>query len=86
MIKKVSIQVNHRLICSGMAVIDRGEQKDFIFFDVVKGDDVFAPRVIVGGRGKQLSEDESDEFEDALLNLFVEHQVLMEVGTYIVSA
>lgn len=83
MIKKVSIQLNQSLICGGIAIVERGDYEECIDFDVVKGGP--APQVIVGGRGKRVPVEDADHIEKALLELFVKHKVLMEIGTYIVA-
>lgn len=83
MIKRVSIQLNQSLICGGMAIVERDGLEDCIYFDVVKG---LIPQVIVGGRGKRVSEDEADQLEAELLDLFLKHKVPMKLGTFALSA
>lgn len=83
-IKKVSIQLNHSLICGGMAFVERDGKEACIDFDVLKHSP--APLVVVGGRGKWVSNEEADEIEKALQELFNAHQIPLEIGTYIVSA
>jgi hypothetical protein len=95
MIKKVSIQLNQDLICGGLAIVEREGHEDCIYFDVVKGP---APQVIVGGRGKRrgrgklryqdvpITDEEADQFEKALLALFVDHGVPLKIGNYSITA
>ena len=84
MIKKVSIQVNHRLICSGLAVVERDGNEECIFFDVVKGNPI---NVIVGSRGKNLADKrDADLYAKELLNLFVKHNLPLEVGDHSIPA
>lgn len=85
MIKKVSIQLNQSLIFGGMAIVEREGHEESIYFDVVIGG--LIPQVIVGGRGKKgMSDKEADEYEQALLDLFIKHNVPKKLGTYAVSA
>ncbi|AWP25223.1 MULTISPECIES: hypothetical protein [Paenibacillus] len=79
MIKKVSIQLNRSLICGGVAVVEKNGIDACIFFDVVKSTPI---KVIVGNRGKEVPEHEADEYEHALLELFVRHNVPLQIGTY----
>lgn len=84
MIKKVSIQVNHRLICSGLAVVERDGNEECIFFDVVKGNPL---NVIVGSRGKNTTDKEEAAFyAKELLDLFVKHNLPLEIGNHSISA
>jgi hypothetical protein len=84
MIKSVSIQLNQRLICGGLAKVVNEGHEDCIYFDVVKGGST--PRVIVGSRGKRISVEAADQFEKELLELFIKHKVPLQIGTYSVSA
>lgn len=83
MIKKVSIQLNQSLICGGIAIVERVGEEHCIFFDVVKSEPI---RVIVGSRGKQVSEENADIYEKALLDLFLKHNVPLKLGTFAISA
>ncbi|MDH6674929.1 hypothetical protein M2277_005628 [Paenibacillus sp. LBL] len=84
MIKWVSIRLNFSLICGGLAIVERDGHSDCIDFDVAKGGEV--PLVIVGGRGKRIPIEEAEQIERALLELFIKHQVPMEIGNYVISA
>lgn len=82
-ILKVSIQLNQSLICGGVAIVEREGQQTCVYFDVVKSVPI---RVIVGSRGKQVSEEDADLYEKAMLDLFLKHNVPMKLGTYALSA
>ncbi|MFD2614691.1 hypothetical protein [Paenibacillus gansuensis] len=82
-VQKVSIQLNHSLICGGVAIVEREGQQSCVYFDVVKSQPI---RVIVGNRGKQVSEEDADLYEEALLDLFLKHNVPLKLGTYAISA
>jgi hypothetical protein len=83
MIKKVSIQLNRSLICGGIAIVERGNEQNCIFFDVVKSRPI---KVIVGSRGKLVSEEDADVYEKALLDLFLKHEVPLQLGTFAITA
>lgn len=83
MIKNVSIQLNQSLICGGVAIVEREGEQSCIYFDVVKSTPI---RIIVGGRGKQIEEEDADMYEKALLDLFLKHNVPLKLGTYAISA
>jgi len=84
LIKKVSIQLNMSLICGGVAIVEREDGiEDCIFFDVVKTSPI---KIIVGSRGKNVSISEADNYERALLDLFVLHKIPLRLGTYSVTA
>lgn len=82
-IQKVSIQLNRSLICGGVAIVEREGQSICVYFDVVKSLPI---RVIVGNRGKQVSDDDADLYEKALLALFLKHDVPLKLGEYALSA
>ncbi|AGA59999.1 hypothetical protein Theco_3995 (plasmid) [Thermobacillus composti KWC4] len=82
-IKKVSIQLNQSLICGGVAVVERDGRDRCIFFDVVKSHPI---KVIVGSRGKEISEEEADLYEKELLDLFNQHHVPLKLGTFAITA
>jgi len=83
MIKKVSIQLNRSLICGGVAIVERDGAEACIFFDVVKSNPL---KVIVGSRGKVVPEQDADAYEAELLNLFEQHNVPLQLGTYSITA
>lgn len=83
MIKKVTIQLNQTLVCGGCAVVEKDGQQDTIFFDVVKSSPI---TVIVGSRGKQVSEEDADLYEKLLLELFIQHKVPRKLGIYRIPA
>lgn len=83
MIKKVSIQLNQSLICGGIAIVEREGDQECIYFDVVKSNPI---KVIVGNRGKKVTEEDADVYEAALLKLFTEHNVPLKLGTFAVPA
>lgn len=83
MIKRVSIQLNQSLICGGVAIMEQGGERNCIYFDVVKSDPI---RVIVGNRGKQVSEEDADMYEKALFELFIKHHIPLKLGTFTVPA
>lgn len=83
LIKKVSIQMSQSLICGGLAVVERNGRDRCIFFDVVKSLPI---KVIVGSRGKDISEEDADLYEQELLDLFIRHQVPLKLGTYAITA
>jgi hypothetical protein len=82
MIKNVSIQLQS-LICGGVAIVERNGVKDSIYFDVVKSHPV---KVVVGNRGKQVTEEDADMYEKALLDLFLKHDVPLKIGTFAITA
>jgi hypothetical protein len=84
MIKKVSILINQSLICGGLAIVEQDGHEDCIDFDIVKGG--LPPQVIVGGRGKKISDENADIFEEELLEVFVKHNISYKLGEYDVSA
>lgn len=84
MIKTVSIQMNRSLICGGVAILERDDKGlDYVYFDILKKHPI---RVIVGGRGKSISAEDADRLEQELLNLFVNHNIPLELGTVKVTA
>ncbi len=83
MIKKVSIQLNQSLICGGIAIVESEGEQDCIYFDVVKSHPI---KVIVGNRGKQVTEEDADMYEAALLDLFIKHDVPLKLGTFAIPA
>jgi hypothetical protein len=83
MIKKVSIQLNQSLICGGVAIVERNGEQNSIYFDVVKSHPV---KVVVGNRGKQVTEEDADMYEKALLDLFLKHDVPLKLGTFAITA
>ncbi|MGU3473127.1 hypothetical protein ACLBWT_18515 [Paenibacillus sp. D51F] len=83
MIKKVSIQLNQSLICGGVAIVEQEGKEHCIFFDVVKSQPI---RVIVGSRGKEVTEEDADMYEKVLLDLFLKHNVPLKLGTFAISA
>ncbi|CAM3818707.1 hypothetical protein [Marinicrinis lubricantis] len=83
MIKKVSIQLNHRLICGGVAIVEQDGAESCIYFDVVKCEPL---KVIVGNRGKEVPESDADAYEKVLLELFKKHDVPLKLGTYSIPA
>ncbi|OME78618.1 hypothetical protein BK120_23045 [Paenibacillus sp. FSL A5-0031] len=83
MITRISIQLNQSLVCGGCAFVERDGQTETIFFDVVKS---FPIAVIVGSRGKQLTDKDADFYEKSLLELFLKHDIPLKIGAYAVSA
>lgn len=82
MIKKIMIQCDLGMLCSGIAIVNLDGDDVCIDFDVVK-----PPRtqVIVGGRKKRISLEEADQFESELFALFTLHNVPLRIGTYSIS-
>ncbi|CAM4050118.1 hypothetical protein L1N85_24570 [Paenibacillus alkaliterrae] len=83
MIKQVSIQLNQSMVCGGCAFVERDGRKETIFFDVVKSQPI---AVIVGSRGKQLTDEDADFYEKSLLALFIKHDVPLKIGVFAVPA
>lgn len=63
--------------------MERDGRKVTIFFDVVKSLPI---AVIVGSRGKQLTNEDADFYEKSLLELFNKHDVPFKIGVFAVSA
>ncbi|GKS12799.1 hypothetical protein YDYSY3_37990 [Paenibacillus chitinolyticus] len=83
MIKKVSIKLSHSLIYGGLAIVDLHGEDECIDFDVLKGQDI---QILVGGRGKRVSEHDAARFEKELRDLIRKHGALDKTGTYIITA
>ena len=82
-VQKVSIQLNQKLICGGVALIEHDGRSVPVFFDVVKSDPI---RIIVGGRGKEIPIQDADLYENALMEIFKKHNIPLKLGCYRVSA
>lgn len=82
MIKKVMIQGDLGMLCSGLAIVDLDGNDVCIYFDVVKPPYM---NVIVGGRKKLISMEEADQFERELFELFTFHNIPLKIGTYAIS-
>ncbi|WP_375102273.1 hypothetical protein ACDZ28_00950 (plasmid) [Paenibacillus sp. RS8] len=82
MIKKVMIQDDLGILCSGLAIVDLDGSDVCIDFDVVKPPQT---NVIVGGRKKRISMEDADQFERELFELFTFHNIPLKIGTYAIS-
>ncbi|MDN8593217.1 hypothetical protein Q0V21_31290 [Paenibacillus sp. 11B] len=86
MIKKVSIRLCQSFIFGGLAIVEVAGEEICIDFDVATS----GPKliVVVGGRGKanKVEESVAANFEKELLELISKHNVLQQIGDYLISA